>query len=139
MNIHGSVISYRQKLETPPTSMYKSAVAYFHNATTLQWKGTTKVYSNIVISFKNLMLKRIHNMWFYLCETLEQAELLHSDKNQINSCPEMTTKEGEMTVKGYVGTLWGDRNVLYLIIVVTRYVCQYSLTCTFKIIAFYYI
>jgi len=138
MNIHGSVISYRQKLETPPMSMYRSAVAHLHDATTLQWKGTTKVYNNIVISFKNLMLKRMHNMWFYLCETLEQAELLHSDKNQINSCPEMRTKEGEMTVKGYVGTpmRWQKCSLPYHSSY--GYVCQNSLTCTFKIIAFYY-
>lgn len=86
--------------------------------TTLQWKGTTKIYNNIEINFKNLMVKRMHNMCSYLCETLEQAELIHSDKNQINSCLEMTTKEEKMTVKEYMGTFWGDRNVLYLVIVV---------------------
>lgn len=139
VNIHSSIIFYRQKLETPPMPMYRSTVAHFHNAHYLQWKGTTKIYNNIEINFKNLMVKRMHNVCSYLCETLEQAELIHSDKNQINSCLEMTTKEEKMTVKEYMGTFWGDRNVLYLVIVVaTRYVCQNSLTCISKITVFYY-
>lgn len=70
--------------------------------------------------------KRVHTIWCHFCELLEQAKVMYTDSR---STAAWGWVEG-LTIEGNDGTLWSDRNVLYLdcvIVYMGEYICQNSL------------